>query len=80
MITTFRKYLNKQWSISRELNKNSYGVYIIHVIVMGCIALAMLDAAIPSQLKVLILTCSTYAACNLIVTFYRRVVGSYLLA
>ena len=76
MITTFRKYLNKQGKISKELNKNSYFVYIIHVIVMGGIALTMLNTAIPSLSKYLILTVSTYVASNLIIYFYRKVIKS----
>jgi peptidoglycan/LPS O-acetylase OafA/YrhL len=76
MITTFRKYLNIQGKISKELNRNSYSVYIIHVIVMGGIALTMHNTAIPSLLKYLILTVSTYVACNLIVSFYREVIKS----
>ncbi len=73
MVTTFRKYLNKQGKIMTELNKNSYGVYIIHVIVMGFIALIMLNIAIPSLLKYLVLTVSTYLICNLIMYSYRKV-------
>ena len=76
MINTFRYYLNKQGKISKELNKNSYNVYIIHVIVLGGIALTMLNTAIPSLLKYLILTVSTYAACNLIIYFYRKLIKS----
>ncbi len=76
MINTFRYYLNKQGKISKELNKNSYYVYIIHVIVIGGIALAMLNTAIPSLLKYLILTVSTFVACNLIIYFYRKVIKS----
>jgi hypothetical protein len=74
MITTFRKYLNKQVAILMELNKNSYGVYIIHVIVMGSIALTMLNTEFPSLLKYFILTVSTFITSNLIVSFYRKVV------
>jgi peptidoglycan/LPS O-acetylase OafA/YrhL len=76
MINTFRYYLNKQGRLSKELNGNSYSVYIIHVIVIGGIALTMLNTAIPSLLKYLILTVSTYIACNLIVYFYRKVIKS----
>lgn len=76
MITTFRQYLNKQGKISKELNRNSYYVYIIHVIVMGCLALGMLHTEIPSLLKYLILTVSTYGASNLIVYAYRKVIKS----
>lgn len=73
MINTFRYYLDKQGRISREMNKNSYGVYIIHVIVLGSIALIMLNTAIPSLLKYFILTVSTYIASNLIISSCRKV-------
>jgi len=76
MINTFRFFLNKSGKISKELNRNSYNVYIIHVIVLGGIALTMLDTAIPSLLKYLILTASTYSASNLIVYFYREFIRS----
>jgi hypothetical protein len=71
--------LNKPGKITQALNKNSYGVYIIHTIVLGGFALILLDTGIPSLLKHLILTVSTYIACNLIVTFYRKVIKSKIL-
>ena len=80
VINTFRYYLNRQGKMSQELNKNSYGVYIIHVIVLGGIAWAMLGAPIPSLLKFMILTLTTYAACNLIVYFYRKVLKAKILS
>jgi fucose 4-O-acetylase-like acetyltransferase len=76
MIATFRYYVNKQGKIWKELNKNSYNVYIIHVIVIGGIALTMLNTAIPSLLKNLILIVSTYVSSNLIIYFYRKVIKS----
>jgi hypothetical protein len=79
MINTFRVYLNKQGRISQELNQNSFNVYIIHTIVLGGIALTMLNTAIPSLLKFLILTVSTYVASNLIITFYRKIIKSKIL-
>ena len=75
IITTFRKYMNKQGRIMMELNKNSYSVYIIHVIVMGNLGLILLNIAIHSLLKCLILTVSTYVASNLIISFYRKVIN-----
>lgn len=79
MITTFRKYMNKKLRIMMELNKNSYGVYIIHVVVMGSLALSMLNTAIPSLLKFLLLTVSTFVISNEITSCYRKVVGSGIL-
>ncbi len=74
MIETFRRYQDRQGKLRNELNKNSYYVYIIHVIVMGSLALIMLNTAIPSLLKHLILTVSTYVASNLVICFYRKVI------
>ncbi|MFC1506406.1 acyltransferase family protein [Thermoproteota archaeon] len=71
MISTFRYYLNKQGRIGKEWNKNSYYVYIIHVIVLGVIALTMLNVAIPSLLKYLVLTVSTFVVSNLIISLAR---------
>jgi len=79
IINTFRFFLNKPGKISKELNKNSYGVYIIHPIGLGGLALILLDMGIPSLLKHLILAVSTYIACNLIVSFYRKVIKSKIL-
>lgn len=79
MISTFRRYMNKKLRIMMELNKNSYGVYIIHVIIMGFIASSMLSSAIPSLLKFLLLTVSTFVISNLIISCYRKVIISKIL-
>ena len=75
-IETFRRYQDKQGKIRNELNENSYYVYITHVIVMGGIAVIMLNTAIPSLLKHVMLTVSTFAASNVIVSLLRRVSAS----
>ena len=72
LIETFRRYFDKPGRIRNELNRNSYYVYIIHVIVIGAIALPLLNLPVPSLLKHFILTVSTYLACNLMVYFYRK--------
>jgi fucose 4-O-acetylase-like acetyltransferase len=74
MVETFRRYLNKWGKIMMELNRNSYYVYIIHVVVLGGIALIMLNTAVPSLLKYLILAVSTYVTCNLIISIYRKII------
>ncbi|MBC8440714.1 MAG: acyltransferase family protein [Deltaproteobacteria bacterium] len=71
-IETFRLYFNSKGNIWRILNQNSYGVYIIHVIIIGLIALAMLNTGIPSLCKYVILTTVSYSASNLIVYFYKK--------
>jgi hypothetical protein len=76
MIETFRRYQNRQGKIRNELNGNSYHVYIIHVVVMGGIAAIMLNTAMPSLLKHVVLTVSTFAASNVIVSLLRKVSAS----
>jgi fucose 4-O-acetylase-like acetyltransferase len=72
LIETFWRYGDKTGKIGNELNLNSYYVYLIHVIVLGVIAWALLDSSMPSVLKFLTLTLSTYLACNVIVSLFRR--------
>jgi len=74
LVQSFWRYLDRPGRIWNELNRNSYGVYIIHVIVIGAIALPLLNLAIPALLKYLILTVSAYLASNLIVSLYRRAI------
>jgi len=76
MVQSFWRYLNRTGKVWSELNRNSYGVYIIHVIVVGAIALLLLNVALPAMLKWLILAVSAYVACNLIAGLYRRAVAS----
>ncbi len=71
IINTFRTFLDRQGKILNLLNRNSYNVYIIHTIVMGCIALIMLNTAIPSLMKYALLTFLTYIVSNMFVTFYH---------
>lgn len=79
MINTFRCYLDKQGKISKALNKNSYHVYIIHTVVMGGLALAMLNTALPSLLKFMLLTFLTFCVSNIFIYFYREVIQTKLL-
>jgi surface polysaccharide O-acyltransferase-like enzyme len=76
LIETFWRYIDKTGKIWNELNKNSYGVYIIHVIVLGVIAFLLLNTTIPSLLKYLILAVSTFVVSNLLISFYRSLVQS----
>lgn len=71
LVMAFRIHLNRAGTLVRELNQNSYNVYIIHVIVLGLIALPLMDVPIPSVLKYLLLSVTTYIASNLIVQLYR---------
>jgi hypothetical protein len=73
-IQTFWRYLDSTGKIRKELNRNSYGVYIIHVIVLGVIALLLLGFALSSMLKFVILALSTFLVSNFIISFFRFLV------
>jgi len=76
MVESFRFYLNKSGKAWQVLNRNSYGVYIIHVIVIGVFGTLLLGVALPGWAKYLILFILSYAGSNLIVLLYRLVRSS----
>jgi hypothetical protein len=72
-VMTFKFFFNKQGRLGAVLNRLSYGVYIIHIPVMGLIALALLGVDIAGILKYPILTVTTYVACNLLVYAFAKI-------
>jgi hypothetical protein len=71
-VTTFKYFFNRQGRLGRELGRLSYYVYIIHIAVMGPIALALLETDIPAILKYPILALTTYAGSNLLVYAFTK--------
>ena len=55
-----------------HLNKSSYQVYIIHMIVLGFIALAMIHLELAGFIKFVLLTVLSYSISNAIVIAYHR--------
>ncbi len=74
MIQTFWRYLDKTGRIWSELNKNSYGVYIIHVIAIGVFGTLLLNLNLPALVKYPSLVVLTYVGSNLLVSVYRSLV------
>ncbi len=79
-VTTFKYFFNRQGRLFRELGRLSYGVYIIHVAVLGPIAYALLGTELPALLKYPILAITTYAVSNMIVFAYRTTKKRWLAA
>lgn len=73
LVAMFRLWMNRQGTLGRMLNEGSYAVYIIHLPVLGLIALLLLPTTIPSLAKYVILTASTYVASNALVYGYREI-------
>jgi fucose 4-O-acetylase-like acetyltransferase len=74
MVESFRFYVDRTGRIWRELNRNSYGVYIIHVIVIGVFGTLLLNLDLPALVKYPILIVLTYLGSNLIVSAYRTLI------
>jgi fucose 4-O-acetylase-like acetyltransferase len=73
LIYTFRFSFNKTSKLMNQLSNNSYYVYIIHVIIMGLIALPLLNVALPVMVKYVLLTILTFITSNIIASIYIRV-------
>lgn len=74
MIETFWRYADKTGKVWGELCKNSYGVYIIHVILIGVFGTLLLNTNLPALVKYPTLVLLTYLSSNLIVSGYRSIV------
>jgi len=71
-IHAFRFNFNKSNWLMDQLNKSSYSVYIIHMIVLGVIALTMINLQISGFIKFLMLTIFTFTLSNSIMFIYHR--------
>ncbi|KAA3656101.1 MAG: hypothetical protein DWQ04_32065 [Chloroflexi bacterium] len=71
MIESFWRYVDKTGPIWSELNRNSYGVYIIHVILIGVFGTLLLNLDASALVKYPLLIFSTYIGGNLLVSLYR---------
>lgn len=78
LIHLFRFKFNKTNQLLNELNKNSYGVYINHMLVLGLVALLLINVSLPAMVKFLILTICTYVITNVLVYGYRVLLQEYL--
>ena len=70
MVVSFWLYLDKSGKVWAWLNKNSYGVYIIHVIMIGVFGTALLNLNVAALVKYPLLFLLTYLGSNLLVSGY----------
>ena len=74
MLETFRRYFDKSGKTWSALNRNSYGVYIIHVIVIGVFGTLLMKLGLPVYIKYPLLIVLTYLGSNLLVSAYKNTV------
>lgn len=72
LIYLFKFRFNKINLLMSQLNKSSYSVYIIHVIVLGVIAVILLPIQIPAFAKYLLLTIFTFVISNMIIYSWQQ--------
>ena len=71
-VHAFRYNLNKTNKILSELSKNSYSVYIIHMIVLGVVAVTMMNLHIHGAIKYFVLTAVTFVFSNMLIYSWRK--------
>ncbi|RKD91875.1 acyltransferase family protein [Mangrovibacterium diazotrophicum] len=71
LLYAFRFQLNRTNNLLAQLAASSYSVYIIHTVVLGIFALILLKSGLPSSLKFIVLTISTYATSTYLVYAWR---------
>ena len=64
-------HFNRSGKYAAWLSRRSFGVYVIHFIVMGVAATVLLHAAVPSLVKYSLLAFITYTVSNALVYFYH---------
>ncbi len=70
MVESFWRYLDKRGTLWSTLSRNSYGVYVIHVIMVGVFGTLLLNTGLPALVKYPLLIISTYVGSNLLVSAY----------
>ena len=72
-VATFKYWFRSQGPLGRALSRLSYSVYILHLAVLGPIAVILLRTDLPGLLKYPILALATWMASNLIAYGYAAV-------
>ena len=75
-IDLFKFNINQNNKIWKFLNANSYQVYLIHMIVIGGIALLLVNFSLPIFIKYPVLVIISYILSNIIVYVYRKVLST----
>jgi len=73
-VDLFRFKFNKTNVLLAEMSRNSYNVYVIHMIVIGVIALAFLNIELPVFVKFIVLSCLSFAGSHAIIYTLRKLV------
>lgn len=73
LIYIFRFNFNKTSKLLGQLSRNSYYVYILHMIVIGILAVILMKLSLPSIIKYFLLAILTFIFSNILVYGYRDI-------
>jgi len=73
----FRRFLDRSGNLLSALSRNSYSVYIIHMVIMGIISLPLLYVSMPVILKMSVVALLTFIVSNLAVSGFRVTLGRF---
>jgi surface polysaccharide O-acyltransferase-like enzyme len=73
LLDGFCLYVNANASFWGLISRQSYGVYIIHMIVLGGVAWILVPCSLPTWIKFILVTMLTFVLAHLIVFFYQTV-------
>lgn len=73
MVESFWRYVDRSGRLWRSLSQNSYGVYIIHVIIIGIFGTLLLNTGLPALAKYPLLIVLAYICSNLLVSAYYAI-------
>ena len=75
LVETFRRYLDRTGPVWSALNSSSYGVYIIHVVLIGVFGTLLMKLGLPVYVKYPALILLTWGGSNLLVLAYNKTLG-----
>lgn len=78
MLETFRRYFDRPGKLWSALNSASYGVYIIHVILIGVFGTLLMKLGLPVYVKYPALIVLTWMGSNLLVLAYKNMLRRYV--
>ena len=76
LIDLFILKFNKSSNLMKVLNKGSYNVYIIHMVIIGFVATLLIDSNMNTYLKFSIVTIASFIICHTIIYFYYKIKNS----
>lgn len=76
LIYPYFKYLNRPINWMKTINRNSYYIYIVHMVVMGIVAIPVLKLGIPNILSYFTIILLTFIGSHLLVNLYYSVKAS----